>query len=83
MTKLPIACLALLAALVAAPVALAQNETNNYDVDLNPGDNGDDDTQEATGWFGMSTTVVVVLLILAVLVIALVVAVASRGRDLP
>ncbi|HEX2022970.1 MAG TPA: hypothetical protein VHH36_09650 [Candidatus Thermoplasmatota archaeon] len=71
--------LSLVAALVVVPtVASGQNETNNYDVDLNPGDNNDDDTQEATGAFGMSTTVVIVLVILAVLVVALIVAMASR-----
>lgn len=73
--------LALVALLVAAPLAAAQDNSTDapdeINVDVEPGDDDGGDAEEATG-FGMNTAVVLVLVVLAVMVIALVVAMANR-----
>lgn len=74
----------LIATLVAAPMAAAQNET---DIDVNPPDevdvdvtNNDGDPDESVGFFGLSGTALIVLVVLAIIVVALIVALASRDR---
>lgn len=66
-----------LLALLAAPLALGQNDTvddpPDVDVDVTTGDSPEEST-----FAGLSTTVVIVLIVLAVLVVALIVAMASR-----
>lgn len=73
--------LALIALMLAAPFAAAQNDTdvdppNEIDIDItdNRGDSGADESV----FLGLSTTVVIILIVLAVLVVALIVAMASR-----
>lgn len=80
------AMLAMLALLLGAPLAAAQNETGgDTDVIMNPPDDvdvdindNDGDVEESTvGW---STTTVLVVVLVAVLLIALIVVAAGRDR---
>lgn len=73
---------AVLAALLAVPLAAAQNDTG-LDVRETPQDGnvnestGGGEAEESTV-AGLSTTVVIILVVLAVLVVALIVAMANR-----
>lgn len=68
---------------ILAPLAAAQDTTNDgdKDVNVNPPDvdmNVDNNDAEESTFAGLSTTVVIILIVLAVLVVALIVAMASR-----
>lgn len=77
-----LATLAMLAALLALPMAAAQN-ASDLDVRETPENGGvgpgaGGDVPEESTASGLSTTVVIILVVLAVLVVALVVAMANR-----
>lgn len=73
---------AALAALLAMPLAAAQNDSPDLDVTETPEDvdaNLDaGDGPEESSAAGLSTTVVIILVVLAVLVVALIVAMSNR-----
>ncbi len=73
-------------AVLALPLAVANEHGGDTDVNVNPPDDMDvnvedndqgGDAEEST-FAGLSTTVVIILIVLAVLVVALIVAMASR-----